>query len=366
MPWTTPALKDVRALVRDAIRGRLPGADASIPNSVLRVMSDAMGALCHLTLQFIDWLSLQLIPDTAETMWLDRHANIWLVNFDGTTGRKVASLASGTANFTGVAGTILPQGTQLAYNQYQQIIGYETLNQIVIGDLPSPANVRALDPGSAGNRTGGDALAILEAPVGVDSEAIIVVMDGGADQETDEELRYRLLERIRQPPQGGDAEDYVNWSLRVVGVTRAWCSPLEMGIGTVTVRFMMDDLRADNNGFPLPEDVEAVSGYLDTVRPVAVKDFFVVAPIPFPIDLRIEYLDSDDESTRAAITQSLLGEFEQRAKPGQKWYRAWTDEGIINAPGVNAYQLVASDVAMPSPGHMPILGDIRYGGPPAT
>ena len=66
MPWQTPTLRDVRSLVRDHIRGSLPGADALIPNSVLRVLSDVQGALCHLVLQFIDWLALQLLPDTAE------------------------------------------------------------------------------------------------------------------------------------------------------------------------------------------------------------------------------------------------------------------------------------------------------------
>src|SRR5215831_14246755 len=124
MPWTTPTLKTVRSLVRDAIRGNLPGADASIPNSVLRVMSDAMGALCHLTLQFIDWLALQLLPDTAEHEWLDRHGNIWLVNADGTTGRKLATLASGIADFFATTpGTVIPSGTQLTSNIG---IGYET------------------------------------------------------------------------------------------------------------------------------------------------------------------------------------------------------------------------------------------------
>ena len=49
MPWSTPTLRDVRSTIRDAITGRLPGADANVPNSVLRVLSDAMGALCHLT-----------------------------------------------------------------------------------------------------------------------------------------------------------------------------------------------------------------------------------------------------------------------------------------------------------------------------
>ena len=95
MPWSTPTLTEVRSLVRDQIHGSLPGSDATVPNSVLRVLGDAQSALCFLTLEYIDWLALQLMPDTSETVWLDRHAQIWLVNADGTVGRKQATLADG-------------------------------------------------------------------------------------------------------------------------------------------------------------------------------------------------------------------------------------------------------------------------------
>ena len=355
----------MRSLVRDAIRGNLPGADASIPNSVLRVLSDAMGALCHLTLQFIDWLSLQLLPDTAESEWLDRHGNIWLVNADGTTGRKVPTLAQGTVTFTGIVGSVVPLGSQIVYGTTTATGGsvtYETIGgDVTISSAPSEGTVRALDPGIVGNRLDGDAMALVDPPAGVDQPVTVVRVDGGVDEETDPELRMRVLERIRQPPMGGDGEDYVTWSLRVPGVTRAWSYPLEQGIGTVTVRFMMDDLRADNNGFPLPDDVQAVYDYLNTVRPVAVKDFFVAAPIPFPVDVHITYLDIDNHATHGAIEQSLLNEFYVRQKPGQTWYRAWTDEGVMNAANVNAYDLTGSDVAMPNVGYMAVLGDITYG-----
>jgi uncharacterized phage protein gp47/JayE len=359
MPWQTPALKDVRTQVRDLIRGQLPGADANVPNSVLRVLSDNQGALCHLTLQYLDWLALQLMPDTAETEWLDRFAYIWLVNADGSTGRKMATPAKGTATFFGQpSGTIIPQSTILAY---ANILQFETTAQITAADNGAPAPITALDPGSLGNLLPGTQLALVSSVAGVTNTATVVSLQGGTDQETDDELRARVLERIRNPPMGGDAEDYVNWALRVPGVTRAWSYPLEMGIGTVTVRFMMDDLRADNGGFPLPIDIDAVDAYLETVRPVAVKDFFVVAPIPFPVDLHFAYLDSDDAATRAAITSSLLVTFFERAAPGLKWYRSWTDEGVAAAAGVEAYDLNAADVAMPDGGHMAVLGDITYG-----
>src|SRR6516165_4186337 len=114
MPWTTPALKDVRKLTRDFVVSAL-GIKTIIPNSNLRIISDAMAGLGHATLRYLDWLARQLMPDTAETEWLDRHGQIWLVNADGTTGRKVAGYASGTVTATGIQGSILAAGTAAVY-----------------------------------------------------------------------------------------------------------------------------------------------------------------------------------------------------------------------------------------------------------
>ena len=53
------------------------------------------------------------MPDRSETEWLDRHGVLWLKNADLTKGRKAPTSAAGFANFTGVAGTLLPIDTQL-------------------------------------------------------------------------------------------------------------------------------------------------------------------------------------------------------------------------------------------------------------
>jgi uncharacterized phage protein gp47/JayE len=171
-----------------------------------------------------------------------------------------------------------------------------------------------------------------------------------------------VLLRIQQPPQGGDQTDYEQWALAVPGVTRAWCAPLEMGIGTVTVRFMCDDLRASNNGFPLLQDINAVSAYLDTVRPVAVKDIFVVAPIPQPINAQINLLNDDTSATRAAIEDSLNAMLLAQAAPGQTIFAAWKSAAILDAPGVISFDLQNTlDDVMQSPGNMGTLGDVIYG-----
>jgi uncharacterized phage protein gp47/JayE len=359
MPWSTPDLRVVRSHVRDSIRSSLPGADALVPNSVLRVLSDSQGALCHLTLQYIDWLALQLMPDTAETEWLDRHGDIWLVNSDGTTGRKAATLSVGTIEVTGIAGTIVPFASRFSSGTN---VEFETVEEAtVLADAPTPIEVRALDPGIAGNLDPGSSLFVKSSIPGLET-ATVLELHGGVDEENDDDLRMRVLSRIRQPPMGGDKTDYEQWALAVPGVTRAWCGPLEMGMGTVTVRFMMDELRASSQGFPSDFDCRTVEAYLDTVRPVAVKDRFVVAPIPQRIDIQISNLSPDTNAIRGAIEASLEAMLLSYAKPGQTIFAAWKYFAIMGTAGVDSFDLLnTNDDVMPSPGHMPVLGDIGYG-----
>lgn len=355
MPWTTPTLKDVRRLTRDYVTSQL-GAQSLIPNSVLRIMSDAKAGLAHLVLLYIDWLSKQLLPDTAETEWLDRHGQIWLTNADGSKGRKAASYAAGTVTLTGTQGIIVPTATNLTSAAG---VAYETTEEIIIGTGPTPVGAMALVAGAVGNIDEGETVSVGDAIPGVDGIATVVSMSGGVDEETDDQLRARILFRIQRPPMGGDADDYVLWALAVPGVTRAW-SAQEMGPGTVTVRFMMDDLRADNRGLPTPDDVLVVRNYLDTKRPVAVKDMYVEAPIPLFYDLTISALDDDDEATRAAIEASIEDMEMRRSKPGQTMYRSWVDEAISTAVGEDHHELDFVTRPMPEPGYMPFVGTILY------
>ena len=359
MPWSTPTLKEVRGLVRDNVRASLPGADASVPNSVLRVLSDAQGGLCHLTLQYIDWLSLQLLPDTAETEWLDRHGAIWLVNSDGTKGRKQATFASGWVLIDGDDGTVVPINSQLGG---QGTVGYETTAEITIGTGPTEAPARALDAGSVGNLDEGTPMSmpVTTPAFGVDGAVTVVEMDGGVDTENDDDLRARILHRIQNPPMGGAQADYVTWALAVPGVTRAWAAP-EQGVGTITVRFLMDELRADDDGWPTPDDVQTVHDYINIMRPVTVKDCYVLAPIKQFVDVTIQNLIPDTTEAKGAIEASIRDMMFQLAAPGQTIYAAWISYAIMNAPGIQSFKLVTTeDYPMPSLGHMGVLGTLLF------
>jgi len=168
---------------------------------------------------------------------------------------------------------------------------------------------------------------------------------------------------------GGDANDYVAWALSVPGVTRAWTAT-EMGIGTVSLRFMMDDLRSDQGGFPTTADVAAVTTYIDSVRPVTLKDRWVMAPIPEPIDFTIRSLVPDEDSVRENIEISVRQMLRERAAParsvngkmipGTTIYAAWVSAAIMDVPNVESFTLVMDDHPMISNGLLAVLGTILY------
>lgn len=367
MPWVTPTLEELRATNRDNIQAKLRSGPM-VPNSVMRVMADSNAGLAYLTLLYIDWLSKQLLPDTAETQWLDRQASIWL-----TQGRKAATFAQGVFNATGIAGTTVPAGSQLNAQGANGSVLLQTTAPAVLGVSPTNVNFVALTPGVTG--LGGGSTASFNVGIaGVDGTATIASIADGVDEETDDELRVRVLDRIRQPPMGGDANDYAQWALEVPGVTRAWTAANEMGMGTVTVRFMMDDLRASadplTNGFPNGDDVLAVAAHLDTRRPVAVKDIFVSAPIPEQINFTISNLSDDSVATKAAIEANVGKMLAEKAKPAsssngvlvpaQEIYAAWVSDAIMNSSGVDHFDLTMSDHPMPGNGYMAVIGTITY------
>jgi uncharacterized phage protein gp47/JayE len=143
-----------------------------------------------------------------------------------------------------------------------------------------------------------------------------------------------------------------------------------MGVGTVTVRFMMDDLRIAQEGLPNYEDVLKVTTYIDSVRPVALKDRWVSSPVPEFIDVRIVNLDDDTPSVRAGIETAIRAMLRERSAPAhiingvtqsaETIYAAWVSEAISSVAGVNNFTLVMDDHEMPYPGSIAVLGTIVY------
>lgn len=362
MPFEVYTLAQARQVVRDYVTGKLPANALAPPNSRARVIGDANAAMAALNLLYLRWQATNLLPDQAEWDWLLRWANIYL------GGPKAATFAQGVVTLTGIAGVVVPMGATIIAPLTG--ISYQTQTNFTLSSGPTQVGAVALGAGAAGNADPGTVFSLSPALANVDASATVVTMEGGTDAESVEELRARVLFRIQKPPMGGDADDYVAWAKSFPGVTRAWASPQEMGIGTMTVRVMMDDLRSGNNGLPLQADLDALTDYLNERRPVTVKDFFVEAPVFEPVNFTITNLVSDDSATRAAIAANVAAMIKDKgapafalngvAQPAQTIFAVWVSDAILQTPGVAEFDLTMSDHAMPNPGNLATLGSITY------
>jgi uncharacterized phage protein gp47/JayE len=171
MPFDIYTLAQARAIARDYVNGKLPGAELAPPNSRLRVLSDGNAGLAQTNLLFLKWMSQQFLPDTAEKEWLDRLANIWV------GGRKTATFANGSISFTGTEGKAVPAGTILYLSN--GTVQLQTTQVIVIGSTATVAASVSLTAGAVANIPAGTPVAATPAISGVDASATVVAMSGG-------------------------------------------------------------------------------------------------------------------------------------------------------------------------------------------
>lgn len=349
MAFTRPDLPTLINRAEADIETRLPGADARLRRSNLNVLARVHSGAVHGLYGFLEWLSRQVLPDTADTDNLDRHASLWKVP------RKAASPAVGYIQVTGSNGAIIPADSTLARSDG---VEYATDAEAVIVAGVAVIAVTAVAGGQAGNAAAASLLSFDTPIAGVSASATVgaSALTGGADIETDDALRARLLARIQQPPQGGADYDYVAWALGVPGVTRAWVYPNELGLGTVTVRFVRDD---DASPIPDAGEVAAVQAHIDALRPVTAQPT-VVAPVAVPLDFSID-LVPDTSANRAAVEAELRDLLRREAEPGGTILISHIREAISLATGENDHTLTvpAADVTH-STGEMATFGVITW------
>lgn len=350
MPFDRPTITELRDRIFADFESHLPGTDPRLRRSREGAFAKALTGASHEMYGALDWYYRQAMVDTAETAELERHAAIWNIT------RLAASTAAGSVDVTGTDGTDLPAGTEL---QTGDGVSYTTDSLVTIAGGTATVEVTAVEAGAAGNQLAGVTLSFISPVVGIDSQGTVAAggIGGGADVESDESLRERVLDRLQQPPQGGSESDYIQWARSVAGVTRVFIEPGGLGAGTVVVRFMMDDAYSD--GVPQQADVDAVAAVIDPLRPVTAS-VTVYAPVPQPVDLEIQ-LTPDTTTVRTAVTAELQDLLRRIAAPGATIPISKIREAISIAAGEEDHNLVTpvADVTTLA-GEIAVLGTITW------
>lgn len=351
------SLATISQAIRGDLRREMPGTDAGIWPNTLSVFSKVVAMANQLVELRAEWIYRQIFASTADARHLERQA------YELGLARKQASPATGRILTTGTPGTVYPQGIGLIS---ENTLYRTTGEAIAAGNGDLTLRVYSTTTGAGANRDPGTTVALADPAlfpsIGANGTVDGDGIGGGADIESDESLRARILDRKRRPPQGGAYSDYEQLARSIPGVLKAWAWPFANGPGTVGVWFLFDG-RPDF--IPTDADVEAVRGEIE-IRRLIRAGLFVNAPFPTPLDITISALGVDTVDVRSRIESGLRDMLYERAKPGVAaeafvLSRSWISEAISQSIGEDRHVLTlpASDVTFVD-GQYPVLGTVTY------
>lgn len=348
MPVDRPKLPELIEQGAAEFESRLPGVLPRVRNSIIGVLNRVIQGGISALYKYVEWLSDQWWPDRCSAEFLPFHGALWGKPRIGAAG------ANGTYGFAGVNGSVIAAGTVVQRSDGWQ---YTTTEAGVIALGVANIPIEAVEPGQLGNAVIGTQLTLTTPIPGVNAVGTaFTALSGGADIETIERWRARILARIRRPPQGGADYDYEGWALEVPGVTRAWAYPKEQGPGTVVVRFVRDD---DASIIPDAGEVAAVQAYIGE-RCSVIADLYVVAPIATPQDFTIQAVP-DTPAVRAAIEAEIRELYRREAKPGVTMLITHQREAIsISAGETDHVMSVPSANQTHATGLLPTVGNFTW------
>lgn len=196
-----------------------------------------------------------IFPMWSEGTLLDYHAQC-----RGMV-RKAATAAVGSVTVTALEGTVIPKGFKIltpATYEKSGVVFY-TNYEVEVKKDPVEIEITAETKGKIGNVASGT-ITLMDTPIdGVLSIINKESTTGGVDEETDDDLRTRILEYDQQ--QGvsfvGSLADYYRWCSEVKGVGAVKVYPAEDDTGTVKI------IATDANNEPASEELcKAIYDYI--------------------------------------------------------------------------------------------------------
>ena len=332
MPYHRPTLPELAQEAESDLAARL-GATQRPRRNTLNVLARVWAALAHGLYGFIAWLARQMMPYTATDEFLEKHAAWWGIF------RKPEAWHQGRVIFEGTPGGRVEAGALLLGEGDHKYQVLETGKIDETGEMSLA--VRAVEGGPEGGLEPGAALNLISPQTGVKSQAKAAEggLRGGGAAEDDRALRERFLDRVGQPPQGGNHNDWRAWALEVPGVTRAWPYGNMFGPGTVGLTFVCD---SSEDIIPTTEKVAEVQAHLESPhRKPVTADVIVFPPIPKPQVVTIRALVPDTAKVRAAVEAELDALFIREAIPGRHLLISHIREAISVAAGEWDHELIA-------------------------
>lgn len=299
-----------------------------------------------------DWVLNQSFPQTAQGVYLDRHGSMrGLKRLGATRSGGVLRFSveiAPTMDITIQAGTVCMTAEEVRVQTTEDVVLKE-------GTLSVDARAEAVEPGAGGNVVPGAVRFLTACPLAVTSVTNPNAFTGGADEESDESFRSRILESYQRLPNGANTAWYETTAMNYPGVTAAKAIGREDGPGTVNVYV------TGENGLPDEDLLAGLQAELQEKREIAVT-VKVLSPTTETVNVDVAVAPKEGadknavlESARQAITDffsgRLLGRAVLLAELGNKLY---------DLEGVENYRFTAPEADIPANSKvLPELGNLR-------
>lgn len=290
---TVPTITELRDQIIADIEGTIGQTVPVLPKAFVRVLAASLAGVLAQLYRFARWIYGQIFPATADDEALLR------IGAQYGMGKRPGVAAIIDIQIVGTSGTLVPASSIWTGNNglsYSQT----ALAQIVDG--LATARLTCLVSGVDGTLAVGNTLALATAVSGVDGAGVTAIVAEGEDEETAEQFRARILQRMAGAPQGGAAPDYIAWAMEVPGIVKAFA--FGSGAGTVAVYPLV--ATTGTSRLPSASKILEAQAYIENParRPLCATPT-VSAMTELLVTITITGISPADATTKEAIRAAL-------------------------------------------------------------
>ena len=295
-----------------------------------------------------EWVLGQSFPQTAAGVYLDRHGAMRGIVRQApsrATGQLTFRLSNAQTGAVSVeTGTVcMTEGT----------VRFRTTEPgtIPAGEISVIVAAEAVEAGSSGNVGAGTVHVLTACPVAVTAVTNEKAFTGGLSEETDEELRQRILDSFQRLPNGANA---ALTACRHEGVAAAKAVGKARGAGTVDVYVSAPD------GIPSEKLLTELQTVFQKSREIAVN-VQVKAPTAATVDVAVTVKTAegtDFANVKTAVETDLAEQFNGKLL-GRGVKLAELNNRIYALPGVENCHITAPSADLAANDTvLPVLGTV--------
>lgn len=300
----------------------------------------------------ISFISKQIFPDTATGEYIDRHCQ--LKNIE----RKSAAHAKGKLKF--FVDKPLPYNVSIPKGTICTTSGPENLQyatdysvNLYNGKTEILADATAVNAGSASNCAVGAITAIVNPPPGITSVVNPQPFTGGANEESDDNLKKRLLRKIKNFSNGYNKSAILEEVLSFENVAKAQIVPLARGAGTVDINVAMKGNAEDNLTLAHIEEK------LYSILPFCLSIFTrLVLKTPVDLSLRVFVNDGCNKEYVKGLVRSAVEEYMDGLDIGESIYANILGSKLLNIDNVKNYEFCGCGDIQIDNGCIAVLGNL--------